>query len=1369
MRIRHIDRTATVAWSPGQHPPLLAVGTVAGALDASFSTTTELEILDLNLSDSGKSARQLRRMGVANANARFNRIAWGSLPDPSKPYGIVAGGMENGELDLWNPKGIIDGEGQKALLMRQSTHTGQVRGLDFNPLQSNLLASGATDGEIFIWDLNNPTKPYSPGARSAKLEDVTALSWNRVVAHILATGSNNGYTVVWDLRNRREIIQLAHPGGRKPIMGVAWNPELPTQVVTASDDDHNPVLFIWDLRNARAPEKVLEGHQKGVLSVAWCSRDSDLLLSCGKDNSTLAWNTTSGKVIGELSHSSNWAFDVQWCPRNPDLVTVASFDGKVSVHSLQAAGTPEEPDEEPIAMPAPDPNDPFANIAYQNQYQHASSSSQFVLTTPPKWLKRPVGVAWGFGGKLVTFDAQSKRAVFVRTIPTSPHLASRIDELEHAIADGRVEAYMDFCEKRAAAQDEGDAVTDQDREMWRFLKVLLEPDAREKIVRYLGFSKDNVGQDRLAGLLQKLKVTAHKVDDTKKDEKTAPTVDGIGGQDKPNGLTGLFAADGSDLDAFPVSGEQQSIPTVANDPFSLYPTTTRGEEADVDTLLTRCLILGDFETALDVALGANRLSDALMIGVSGGPELLARAQSEYFKRTRTQKSYARVLKSVIDGDLLDIVHNAALDGKDGGWKDILALICTYGKPENVGELFGILGRRLEKVAGAGGKADTTEAKKFAAALCYLGAGDLAKIVSLWTRREEEEEGKLLAGAGAKDRASVSAYASHLLALQSLIEKVTIFRKAIGFVDSDAAGAASGNLKLESLYARYAEYAQAVAAQGRVDFAWSILELVPEGFRSAQSGDGHEDDVAVLKDRAFRSGGLKRSVSQQPAFPYEAAALVEAVPVQQQQTQPQYYPQGAQAGYPGQTGGYYSGYQPQQQAQPTSYPPAAATGQYAGAFGNGYYPGQQPPATPAFSNPPATPAYPGAPAAGGFNFGPPPAANTASFGGFPGQTTGGIPPPPMGGAGDIGPPPTSKMNASNLGGYGDAPVVQSAQRHLPKPPPPTSPFPNATPSAAAPASAGWQQQQTSALPPPPPTGGYTPTPFARQASPAPSPAPGRRTPGFPPVGPPPTTGFGGQQSAPVPPPPTQGFAQQAQQQNFGSQGQQGFDHQSGSGYPQQQQYPGAAGGQQGYPNAGFSGYPQQQQQQAPPPMGPDISQRRSSSLVGAGAGMPGMGRPASTPPVAAQNVGGVVSPPPSRTPAPGVGAAASSPPVGGPKYPPGDRSHIPAAQKPLYESLLKHLNIIRSLSTQPQQKKIFDDAEKKMNIMFDQMNAEEIPQDILERMSELVKALDARDFTTAQKIQVELLTTRFDATGRWMLGVKRLIDFTERASAAGYYQ
>lgn len=67
--------------------------------------------------------------------------------------------------------------------------------------------------QIYIWDLNSPGKPYSPGARSQKLDEITSLAWNGQVPHVLATSSSSGYTVVWDLKSKREVVGLAYGGG----------------------------------------------------------------------------------------------------------------------------------------------------------------------------------------------------------------------------------------------------------------------------------------------------------------------------------------------------------------------------------------------------------------------------------------------------------------------------------------------------------------------------------------------------------------------------------------------------------------------------------------------------------------------------------------------------------------------------------------------------------------------------------------------------------------------------------------------------------------------------------------------------------------------------------------------------------------------------------------------------------------------------------------------------------------------------------------------------------------------------------------------------------------------------------------------------
>lgn len=102
--------------------------------------------------------------------------------------------------------------------------------------------------QIWVWDLNTPEKPYSPGNRSRNLSDITSLAWNRKVSHILASSSTSGYTVVWDLKGRREVValnyaapQAMNPG--QPWMGgpqqpraglsaVSWHPENVRRLLT---------------------------------------------------------------------------------------------------------------------------------------------------------------------------------------------------------------------------------------------------------------------------------------------------------------------------------------------------------------------------------------------------------------------------------------------------------------------------------------------------------------------------------------------------------------------------------------------------------------------------------------------------------------------------------------------------------------------------------------------------------------------------------------------------------------------------------------------------------------------------------------------------------------------------------------------------------------------------------------------------------------------------------------------------------------------------------------------------------------------------------------------------------------------------------
>jgi protein transport protein SEC31 len=54
-----------------------------------------------------------------------------------------------------------------------------VLGMSVYLLQTNLFATGASESDILIWDLNNTDTPMLPGAKSQPADDVLWLSWNR--------------------------------------------------------------------------------------------------------------------------------------------------------------------------------------------------------------------------------------------------------------------------------------------------------------------------------------------------------------------------------------------------------------------------------------------------------------------------------------------------------------------------------------------------------------------------------------------------------------------------------------------------------------------------------------------------------------------------------------------------------------------------------------------------------------------------------------------------------------------------------------------------------------------------------------------------------------------------------------------------------------------------------------------------------------------------------------------------------------------------------------------------------------------------------------------------------------------------------------
>ncbi|EEP81576.1 Sec31 protein [Uncinocarpus reesii 1704] len=517
VRLREIPRTATFTWSPGSAAPFIATGTRAGAVDADFSNETFLELWNLDL-DNDKLGAELE------------------------------------------PAAKISTDSGDPLISSASKHSGSIKTLQFNPRHSNLLATGGGKGELFISDLNNVDQPFRLGSAAARVDDIECLDWNKKVPHILVTGSSAGFVTVWDVKTKKESLTLNNLG-RKAVSAVAWDPEKPTKLITSIPLETDPLILVWDLRNSNAPERVLRGHESGVLSLSWCTQDPDLLLSCGKDNRTICWNPQTGHSYGEFPVVTNWTFQTRWNPHNPNMFATASFDGKIAIQTIQNTRH-DAPQAGKNQEQAVNDEDFFAKAQTQPQI------STFSLPKAPKWLERPVTASFGFGGRVVSVEEEK--------------------------AD------------------------------WKVIETLLSDNPRKQLINYLGFSNE---VDEASDSLSKLGLGKTEING---DDQLSPKSESAR---KHKRITSIF--DGTFEGESFLNEIASSKGAKTNNPFQIYT----GSESEADRAITRALLLGQFEKALEVCLQEDRMSDAFMVAVCGGKNCIEKVQEAYFSKQSDGPSY----------------------------------------------------------------------------------------------------------------------------------------------------------------------------------------------------------------------------------------------------------------------------------------------------------------------------------------------------------------------------------------------------------------------------------------------------------------------------------------------------------------------------------------------------------------------------------------------------------------------------------------------------------------------------------------------------------------------------------------------------------
>lgn len=195
----------------------------------------------------------------------------------------------------------------------------------------SLTAFAAASTAIHIYDLERPgSLPTHTLAWPTSVDTISSVAFNPSETSLLASTASDRSLVLYDLRTdtplHRSILTLSSNQ-------VRWNP-MESFNLAVANEDHN--VYIFDSRNLSRALNVLKDHVSAVMDLDW-SPTGEELVSASYDKTVRLWKRSEGHSR-DVYHTSRMqrAFSCTWTMDNNYVVT-GSDDGNVRLWRAQAA------------------------------------------------------------------------------------------------------------------------------------------------------------------------------------------------------------------------------------------------------------------------------------------------------------------------------------------------------------------------------------------------------------------------------------------------------------------------------------------------------------------------------------------------------------------------------------------------------------------------------------------------------------------------------------------------------------------------------------------------------------------------------------------------------------------------------------------------------------------------------------------------------------------------------------------------------------------------------------------------------------------------------------------------------------------------
>lgn len=313
------------------------------------------------------------------------------------------------------------------------------------------------------------------------------------------------------------------------------------------------------------------------------------------------------------------------------------------------------------------------------------------LKKPPKWLRKPIGATFAFGGRLISFSNSTPNQVSITQVITEPELVEQTLLFDTVIKQNNL---IDYCIQRADQQENSD-----NRLMWYFLKSNFVENPRSELLNLLGYDINDM----------KTKYNA-MIKPDQMDEFTNDMNNININPEHNNEIFDSIAANYK-INSVKESAKKKIISLQSND--------------DIENKITEAILTGNLEAAVDLCLDNGYPTEAIIIANNSGADLLKKAQNRFF--LEKQNNITNLVNSLIENEWNSVVENCPIKS----WKQALVAVLTHSS-NNYHELCEKLGKRLldESVKDS--------SMLSSAILCYICAGNVEQLIDAWQLKQHKD-------------------------------------------------------------------------------------------------------------------------------------------------------------------------------------------------------------------------------------------------------------------------------------------------------------------------------------------------------------------------------------------------------------------------------------------------------------------------------------------------------------------------------------------------------------------------------------------------------------------------------------------------------